>query len=358
MKIFIIGDWKWDNYEPAFARALTRLGHEVCRGKGSTAFSSFLGKVESALTFLGPLTLRLNFRLLTSFKAANPDVVLLWRATQINPIVVKLMSKHSLVTTYTFDYPFGARLSGITPWHHVFLWRWYRKSLKHAHLNIFNRGQNLEDAPRYGSTSNARMLPYFVPDRDRPLHLDHSELDRFDAQVVFVGHFERDGRDDLLMGLVEAGIRVKIWGTGWHLSDNKELHSHFGDIVPVHGDDYARAISGSEIALCFLSRLNQDTYTQRCFEIPAIGSLLLSERTDDLKEMFQENEEACFFSSKSELLEKTQWLLDNPQIISRIAQSGRERVWTDRHHVKGRAEDFLKLIEKIEKQKSDGRGER
>jgi spore maturation protein CgeB len=75
-------------------------------------------------------------------------------------------------------------------------------------------------------------------------------------------------------------------------------------------------------------------------------------------EMFHENEEACFFSSKSELLEKTQWLLDNPEIILRIAERGTKRVWTDRHHVNGRAEDFLELIEKIEKQKSDGRGER
>ena len=348
MQVFLIGDWKWDNYEPAFARALERQGHQVVKGEGSSAFASFLGRVESALTVLGPYTLWLNIRLLRQFETLRPDVVILWRATQIHPFVVARMAKKSRVTTYTFDYPFGSLLRGLTPWHHRFLWRWYLKYLKYAQLNVFNRAQNLIDAPRFGSRINARMLPYFVPERDKPAQLQAEEMSRFGCEVTFVGHFESDGRDEHLIALVLAGVNVRLWGTGWQLSKNKQIHSVFGDVEAVHGDDYALAISGSQIALCFLSRLNQDTYTQRCFEIPAIGSLLLAERTQDLQDMFLEDEEACFFSSPSELVEKVMWLLENPEIRTKIAKQGQERVWRDRHHIDGRAEDFMTLVRELD----------
>ncbi|WGU68927.1 glycosyltransferase [Capnocytophaga canimorsus] len=45
----------------------------------------------------------------------------------------------------------------------------------------------------------------------------------------------------------------------------------------------------------FLSKLNNDQYTRRCFEIPACGTMMLSERTPTLQEFYTENEEIVFF---------------------------------------------------------------
>ena len=74
-------------------------------------------------------------------------------------------------------------------------------------------------------------------------------------------------------------------------------YGYFAPIEPVFGDDYAKALCGAKVCLAFLSKLNRDSYTRRCFEIPACGNVMLAERTADLCRMFKEDEEACFFSS-------------------------------------------------------------
>jgi spore maturation protein CgeB len=101
------------------------------------------------------------------------------------------------------------------------------------------------------------------------------------------------------------------------------------------------------MCLGFLSKLNRDDYTYRCFEIPACGSLLLAERTPTLEKIFQENEEAVFFSSVEEMLEKVLWLRQHPEEITRIAAAGRKRVLTDGHSNYDRAQQFLRLVDKV-----------
>ena len=71
---------------------------------------------------------------------------------------------------------------------------------------------------------------------------------------------------------------------------------------------------------------------------------MLAERTDSLMRLFKEDEEACYFSSPEELLEKAQWLLENPADRERIAAGGLRRVWSDKHDVASRAKWFLDAI--------------
>jgi spore maturation protein CgeB len=144
---------------------------------------------------------------------------------------------------------------------------------------------------------------------------------------------------------MEAEIQVKIWSGGdWPRQILGNLYNHLQPIEPVLGNDYPKALCGAKICLAFLSKLNRDTYTRRCFEIPACGRLMLAERTDDLQKLFKEDEEACFFSSNEELVQKVRWLLANPEIRERIAAAGLQRVWADGHDVASRARQFLQAL--------------
>lgn len=192
-------------------------------------------------------------------------------------------------------------------------------------------------------------MPYFIPSRDHPVRLSSEDKKRFDTDVVFVGHYEPDGRERYVRALIEAGVQVKIWGGRyWSRDVLGSVYYKLAPIVPAEDDDYAKALSAAKVCLVFLSKKNRDSYTRRCFEIPAIGKVMLAERTDDLLHMFKENVEAVFFSSKEELVEKALWLLANPAIRYSISQAGLNRVWTDAHDVNSRAKQFMDHLSQYE----------
>ena len=68
-----------------------------------------------------------------------------------------------------------------------------------------------------------------------------------------------------------------------------------------------------------------DQHTTRTFEIPACGSLLLADRTEEHQEFFEEGKEAEFFDSCDELLDKLKFYCSNEAARKRIADGGYKR---------------------------------
>ncbi len=78
---------------------------------------------------------------------------------------------------------------------------------------------------------------------------------------------------------------------------------------------------GAKVALCFLSTLNQDTYTRRNFQIPAMKTAMLCQYTDDLASLFKPDLEAVYFSSKVELLNKLKILIFDEHLRKSLSRS-------------------------------------
>jgi spore maturation protein CgeB len=113
----------------------------------------------------------------------------------------------------------------------------------------------------------------------------------------------------------------------------------------VVGEEYCKVISGAKIALSFLSKINRDTYTRRNFQIPAVQTFMLSEYSEDLASLFAEGEEAEYFRSREELLEKVGFYLRNEFARNRIARKGHERLVAGGHDVTSRMRDFLLIVQ-------------
>ena len=175
-----------------------------------------------------------------------------------------------------------------------------------------------------------------------------SEDARWRCAIGFLGGWE-PRRERLLHAVAAAGIDVKIWGGYWEfLRDGKwtprrhiilrqlagrdhfrfhcdELLSRAHQGGEVYADDYARALTGSRIGLGFLRKVCPDQHTTRTFEIPACGSLLLADRTEEHQEFFEEGKEAEFFASCEELLDKLKFYCSNEPARKCVADGGYKR---------------------------------
>jgi spore maturation protein CgeB len=346
MRILIVGAWAWPHYEAAFAKGLRACNVRVKRFVTSNYFRGVFGRTQEAIPIPGISCIRLNIAIKRTVARVAPDLVLFWRPTHILPQTLLYLADMGVMTaSYNNDDPFGPRVHGNVPWHHHFMWYWYIKCLPVYDCNFFYRSINVIESQEFGAKNTHVLLPYFLPWKDRPMEMSESEHERYDSEVVFVGHYEPDGRENSIRALAKAGIRVKIWGGHyWNRTVLGDIYESISPIVPADGVEYAKALSGAKICLCFLSKMNRDTYTRRCFEIPACGKVMLAERTNDLLNFFKEDQEACFFSSNEELVRKVQWLLKNPDIRENIARSGMRRVWADGHDVFTRAKSFLSTV--------------
>ena len=346
MKLLIVGSWRWKQYEEAFAKSLTLQNVTVEKFSTSRYLSGPLSKYIELLPLPVFKIILLNQAIKKQVLQSNIDAVLFWRPTHIFPSTIIKLNKNNINTiSYNNDDPFGPWMHNLAPWHHKFLWYWYFKCLPYFKKNFFYRETNCLEAKSLGIKHASLLMPYFIPLKDRPIELNQQDRKRFLYDVVFIGHYEKDGREKYINALVRSNINFKLWGgTYWTKEILKEAYDLLPPIQPVYGEDYNKAINGSKIALCFLSKLNRDQYTRRCFEIPATGTVLLSERTEALSSLFIENQEAVFFSTPAEMIEKIQWLLNNPVILQEIAQAGMRKSWAAGYDIDSRTQEFLQSI--------------
>ena len=355
-KILISGQWLWKQYQEACANALERLGHDVVRfgwyrhfytknPDGSSAYKSRFAKIQNRFIF-GPLISRINDDLFKTAAETRPDIVWLYNDTHILPGTIsrlKNLLPQSCFVQYTNDNPWGKSQE-------YFQWRYFRKSIPLFDLNLCYRKSNVEDFRSGGAREVKLLRSYFIEEEAFPIERRKVE-DRFRSDVVFTGHFEDDGRIEKLSDIMKAGWDLKLFGTGWdnaiaRLPKDDPLNA----LVPVkaaRGDDYRHSICGAKIAIAFLSKINEDTYTRRNFEIPAMGTFMLSEYTEDLSTLFVEGKEAEFFRDKDELARKLKYYLTNDAEREKVAAAGRDRVNRDGHEVKARMKQFMSDVASV-----------
>jgi spore maturation protein CgeB len=190
---------------------------------------------------------------------------------------------------------------------------------------------------------------------------------RWKCAVGFLGGWE-PRRERLLHAISTAGIDLKIWGSYWEfLRDGKwtlrqqiilrqlagkdTFHFHRDEALArahqggeIYADDYARALTGSQIGLGFLRRVCPDQHTTRTFEIPACGSMLIADRTEEHLQFFEEGKEAEFFDSSEELIDKIKFYSTADSARKQIATNGFMRCTHSKYSYLWRLKDCLRAI--------------
>jgi spore maturation protein CgeB len=165
------------------------------------------------------------------------------------------------------------------------------------------------------------------------------------VDVVFVGTWEAERCKQLEALVVAIPARYSIWGTQWEkVNSSSPLHP-FLHHKPALMDDMAKAVHGAKVSLAFLRKENRDDYTQRSFEIPACGGVLLGERTKRHQGFYREGKDAEFFDADSinELVAKVSLLLSDHDHREMIRRSGRSALLQQKHTYEDRLNRLIEI---------------
>jgi spore maturation protein CgeB len=334
IKVLVVGDFISLIHEEAICKAFEDNQLEVHKFKFSTYFKSgFFLRIKFnnfQIKFtIGPIISKINNDLFKQLSNNDYDLVFFYRPRIIRTSLLKFISNRTIVYFYNNDDPFGKNYKS-------YFWNKFFRGLKYCHHIFYYRNKNKLDYSSIGYDNISLLRSYYIKSINFPI----DKKKEFD--VVFVGHFEDDGRDIYLKYLIDSGINLKIFGPEWHRCSNYDFFvKRIGKIQSLSLSDYNIVLNSSKIALVFLSTLNSDTYTRRCFEIPATNSFMLAQFSDDLAGLFKPGIEADYFYSKESLLSKINFYLQNDKVREMIANNGYKRVVLDLHEVTDRVKVIL-----------------
>jgi hypothetical protein len=145
--------------------------------------------------------------------------------------------------------------------------------------------------------------------------------------VSFIGTLiAGERRDDFLVELLQAGLPLRLIGNSWQRSRHWPLLRQIHQGPGISGAAYAQALGSAAVTLGLLSHGNRDLITTRSLEAPACGALFCAERTSEHQLLYEQGQEALFWSSTAECIELCRQLLGNPQRGEVIRQAGLQQV--------------------------------
>ena len=338
MKILFLGEISPGQTSLMRMRALGRLGHTV-QGVHTvdpwTRARWVKRQVQRRLQ-RGSVVDEINRLVLEDARKFRPDLVWAEKQEFLRAETIEELRK------------LGARTVHFTP-DPYFSLDWKRTRLMDEAMRTFDALVYCKSYEREQYEGVGRPTVYmplgYCDEVHRPLA---SEDARWRCAIGFLGGWE-PRRERLLHAVAAAGVEVKIWGGYWEflrdgrwtprrhiilrqLAGKDRFRFHCDELLSrahqgreVYADDYARALTGSRIGIGFLRKAWPDQHTTRTFEIPACGSLLLADRTEEHQQFFEEGKEAEFFASCEELLDKVKFYCSNESARKCVADGGYKR---------------------------------
>ncbi|MFA4902759.1 MAG: glycosyltransferase [Desulfobaccales bacterium] len=209
-------------------------------------------------------------------------------------------------------------------------------------LHVSTKSYNVPELGEMGARAALFVNNAYCPQVHRPMVLTPEERRRVGGPVGFIGTYEAE-RAALLVWLAHQGVPVKIWGQ-WPKSGMRGVKNLTVMNASLWGEEYAKGLCAFDINLAFLKKKNRDLQTTRTMEIPACGTFMLAERTNEHLDLFLEGQEAEFFGSPDELLTKIRYYLDHEEERRRIAAAGLARC---RRSGYGNPETLAKILKHL-----------
>jgi hypothetical protein len=293
-------------------------------------------------TQFSPSVFELNKAFVAQARLVQPNVIWVDKGLQLTASAIQAARgwvPETTVVHYNPDDPFGAYGEGLG----AMVWRTFIAAIDAYDVHLVAREPNVSEFLAQGAKRVEVFDRSFAPNLHRPMDLTPRDQVKYFANVGFIGA-HAPARCKSILSLIDNGIDVAIRGDGWNRAPNWNRISSYWRGPSIYGDEYAKAISGMDIALHFLRRENRDEQDSRTFEIPACGSFMLAERSAAHERLFRDGEEAVFFDDDAELLKKVRYYQQRPIERNRIAKAGRQRCVEDGYDHRTRLLELLARV--------------
>ncbi|HAV78810.1 MAG TPA: hypothetical protein DCX53_15780 [Anaerolineae bacterium] len=182
----------------------------------------------------------------------------------------------------------------------------------------------------------------YEPSVHRPIQLERKALQRYGADVSFIGTMESHRKLEMEQ-LVSSAFpyQLRLWGSQWGKLPASSLLKQYWQNREVYEQEIPVIYAASKIALHWVGwdqhgndremRIG-DQHNSRTFQIAACGgAMMLAQRTEEHLRFFEEDKDAVFFEGVDELREKLDYWLAPERDAERkqIAHAARERCLKD-----------------------------
>ena len=331
-KVLVVGNRGGTNVGEAFEKAASDLDVDIRLIESRLAMeaSPFIRRANWWLRGRRPTRLgRFSQAVAKECHDWRPDYVV---ATGIAPLSRRALADIGKLGVRRIDYLTD------DPWNPSHRAPWFMDALRQYDWIFSPRTSNLDDLRKHGCP-RVSYLPFaYTPDVhycDKPETVE--EQKRFAADIVFAGGADPD-RVALVGGLVRSGFQVALYGDYW----DRHLETRYCALGQADPKTLRKATTGAKVVLCLVRRANRDGNTMRTFEASAMGACMLTEYTEEHRQILGEDGDAVvYFRSHEEMIARLHWLLAHDEERHRLSAAVRARVTRGRNTYKDRLETML-----------------
>ncbi|WP_019499463.1 glycosyltransferase [Pseudanabaena sp. PCC 6802] len=335
-KVLIVGQaLEVGRTEEVYGRGFSAFGCEVqhftwTESKPSLFPNSLLNRAAWRVAWQ-PLAKLANQKLVKMADRFQPDLTLVISPLLLHPDSILAIKQHGLAFVFFTDNPVDAHRThtnswvrrGFPLWDAAFIWsqelvdRLLANGVKRAFFHPF-----------------CSDLEYHFPKRQQnPIY-----------DVAFIGNWDASRKREQYLKAI-ANYRLGLWGSNYWNTHCQEPALKGLCQGMCSYQEIPEVLGSAKIGLNILRPQNEDGHNIRTYEIPATRTLMLSERSSTLLKLFGEDREAVYFSHPDELKQKVDYLLQNPALMTSIAEAGYKKALENT--ISARIEENFQIYEQI-----------
>lgn len=333
MKLLVIGDMTWGTNSRSIMEAGRVDGHDVrtidigfatAPRPGSSIWRSL--RTTQMVPQAANNSLRTDLRALTN--GWHPDVLLAVKTVMFDQSVI-LGTSAGLHVHLSFDDVSNPDNISVD----------YLLSERNWNAIITTKRHNVKELEARGVRSPIAIAAAFDP----VLHFRNVSPTNRVFDVGFIGAARPDRIDLPKVLSTRFPGRAAVFGPRWrrhypvHLLDIKLRHA-------VYGNEYALASNSMRAGLVLLNSENRDTHTNRTFEVPATGQLVVAPRTRDHASLFDDGRDAILFDSLVDGLDRLAFALKAESRWAEMADRGHRVITTGGNTYVDRFREILGVL--------------